>query len=295
MLRRVRYFLEIIRFSHTIFALPFALIGALLAWQSKQTFQFIEFIGILLCMIFARGAAMAFNRLADCRIDALNPRTAKRHLPAGTIRGATVWIFTLIASAGFLLSTALFLYAKPPNPWPVILCVPVLLFLFAYSFTKRFTSLSHVCLGASLMMAPLAAWIAIRGMYQLEVPIVLGLAVLFWVSGFDVIYACQDFEFDRRQKLHSIPVRLGVAGALRFALGCHILMLIDLLLLWYISPHLGNLYLCGVVFIAFLLGYEHSLVRPNDLARVNRAFFHVNGAISLGLLVVVAAQLVVHW
>jgi 4-hydroxybenzoate polyprenyltransferase len=295
MLRRARHFLEMIRFSHTLFALPFAMMSALLAWQSEREFQFLDLVGILLCMIFARCAAMAFNRLIDRRIDALNPRTAQRHLPTGVLSVRAVSAFALVSGIGFILSTSLFLLTDPPNPWPIMLAAPVLIFIFIYSFTKRFTVLSHLWLGASLMLAPVAAWIAIRGMHQLAVPIILGIAVLFWVTGFDILYACQDFEFDRRNRLHSIPARVGIPGALRIALVCHILMVIELLVLWYVCPELGNLFLCGIALITFLLGYEHSLVRPNDLARVNRAFFHVNGVISIGLLAILVAQLVWRW
>jgi 4-hydroxybenzoate polyprenyltransferase len=295
MLRRIRHFLEMIRFSHTIFALPFAMMSALLAWQGERAFQLLDLIGILLCMVFARTAAMAFNRLIDRRIDAQNPRTAQRHLPAGVLSVPAVWAFALVFGTGFILSTSLFLLSDPSNPWPIVLAAPVLIFIFMYSFTKRFTALSHLWLGASLMLAPIAAWIAIRGMHELAIPIVLGVAVLFWVTGFDILYACQDFEFDRRNQLHSIPARFGISRALRIALACHILMLVDLLILWYICPSLGNLFLGGIALIAILLGYEHSLVRPNDLARVNRAFFHVNGVISIGLLAILVAQLVLRW
>jgi len=295
MLRRIRYFFEMIRFSHTIFALPFALMSALLAWQSERRFQWIDLVGIIVCMVFARSAAMAFNRFVDRRIDALNPRTSKRHLPSGKLSTFAVWSFTFIASLGFIAATALFLLANPPNPWPIILALPVLVFICAYSLAKKFTALAHVWLGVSLMMAPIAAWIAIRGLNDLKIPLVLAVAVLFWVTGFDILYACQDYNFDREQRLHSIPARFGIRRALRIALACHILMLIDLLILWYTCPQLGNLFLCGVVAIACLLGYEHSLVHPNDLARVNQAFFHVNGVISLGLLGVTVAQLLIHW
>jgi 4-hydroxybenzoate polyprenyltransferase len=295
MFRRMRHFLEMIRFSHTIFALPFALTSALLAWQGEKKFLVIDLIGILLCMVFARSAAMAFNRLADRNFDARNPRTAQRHIPAGKLSVLSVITFTIGASLGFLLSTMLFLFSTPPNRWPAYLAVPVLLFIFVYSFTKRITSLAHFWLGASLMLAPVAAWIAIRGMHQLAVPLVLGLAVFFWASGFDILYACQDYEFDQGEKLHSIPARIGVPNALRIALVCHVLMLGDLFFLWGICPQFGYVYLVGISLIAVLLAYEHSLVRPNDLTRVNRAFFHVNGVISVGLFAVVVAQLVVRW
>ncbi|MBX9681677.1 MAG: putative 4-hydroxybenzoate polyprenyltransferase [Gemmataceae bacterium] len=293
MMQKLRRILEMIRFSHTLFALPFALFGAILAWHEKGRFQLIELVGILLCMVFARSAAMAFNRLADRRIDADNPRTATRHLPAGLLSVAGVWAFTLACSAAFVASTLLFWLAEPAIPWPSYLSIPVLAFVCAYSYTKRFTSLAHFWLGASLLLAPLAAWIAILGMHRLEVPATLGLVVFFWVAGFDVIYACQDADFDRKAKLHSVPAKLGVKGALRVALVCHLLMLGALVGLYFLAhPPLGTIYLIGVGLTAALLVYEHWLVRPDDLARVNQAFFHVNVVISMGLLAILVVEIV---
>jgi 4-hydroxybenzoate polyprenyltransferase len=291
MLATLRNLLEMIRFSHTLFALPFALLSAALAWHGKG-FQWLELLGIVLCMVFGRSAAMAFNRLADRRIDAANPRTAGRHLPAGRLSVARVAAFTVVCSAGFVAATLLFLAADPPNAWPVMLSVPLLLFVCAYSFTKRFTALSHVWLGSSLLLAPLAAWIAIRGMSDLGTPVLLGLAVLFWVTGFDVIYACQDVDFDRRYGLSSLPAWLGIRNSLRFAALCHFLMVVALVaLFWVARPPLGIIYLVGISLVAALLVYEHRLVNPNDLTRVNRAFFHVNAIISVGLFVLVLVQL----
>src|SRR5438309_831582 len=193
MVKQLRKLLEMIRFSHTLFALPFALLSAALAWQDHP-FRWSDLVGILLCMVFARSAAMAFNRLADQHYDAVNPRTAKRHLPAGLLSPTTVWLFTLICGAGFVASTLLFVISDPPNPWPLFLSGPVLLFVCAYSYTKRFTALAHFWLGASLFLAPVAAWIAIRGVQleEMATPLLLGGAVLFWVAGFDILYACQD-------------------------------------------------------------------------------------------------------
>jgi 4-hydroxybenzoate polyprenyltransferase len=288
MLQSARSFLEMIRFSHTIFALPFALISAALAWK-EVPFRVVDLIGIVMCMAFARGVAMAFNRLADRNIDLKNPRTAGRHLPSGQLSVPAVWLFTAVSAAGFIASTLPFL----PNRWPLILACPVLILLCLYSFTKRFTVLAHFWLGASLMLAPIAAWIALRGLQQLEAPAILGLAVMFWVAGFDILYACQDVEFDRREGLHSIPARLGVRPSLRVAAGCHLLMLIALVALRFVTVHLGTIYLCGLAAIAALVIYEHWLVRPDDLTRVNRAFFHVNAFISVGLLALVLIQLLV--
>jgi 4-hydroxybenzoate polyprenyltransferase len=290
---QVQRFLEMVRFSHTLFALPFALFSAALAWFAKdQGFAWLELAGILLSMVFARSAAMAFNRLADLNIDALNPRTAGRHLPAGLLSVRSVVVFLVICAAGFIASTAVFLLAEPSNPWPLILSVPVLLFLLGYSWAKRFTALAHFWLGAALLLAPLAAWIAIDGLNRLQVPLVLGLAVCAWVAGFDIIYACQDAEFDRRARLYSIPARLGVAWALRVAFACHLVMLVLLALLYVLaSPPLGYVYLAGLTVVAILIVYEHLLVRPNDLARVNQAFFHVNAVISVGLFLLVLVEI----
>jgi 4-hydroxybenzoate polyprenyltransferase len=292
-MQTVRRFLEMIRFSHTLFALPFALFSATLAWFYKGAFSALELGGILLCMVFARSAAMAFNRLADRHLDAGNPRTATRHLPSGQLSVLTVAIFTIISAIGFIASTALFLLAEPSNPWPLYLSLPVLLFLLGYSYTKRFTSLAHFWLGAALLLAPVAAWIAIRGLEALLTPLVLGLAVLFWVAGFDIIYACQDADFDRRARLHSLPARLGVPAALRAAFVCHLVMLGLLVWLYQLaSPPLDLVYLAGLGIVAFLLVYEHSLVKPDDLTRVNQAFFNVNAIISIGLLAVLLVEIV---
>lgn len=286
-LGRVRQLLEMIRFSHTLFALPFALLSAVMAWAANLhssppvPFRFQELVGILVCMVFARSAAMAFNRLADRRLDALNPRTQLRHLPRGLLSTASVAWFTAVCFVGFVAGTLLFL----PNRWPLVASVPVLLFLFGYSFAKRFTVLAHFWLGAALMMAPLAAWVALRAELAWP-PVILGAAVLLWVAGFDVIYACQDVEFDRQMRLHSIPARLGVAGALRVAATCHMAMVGLLAVLPLVYPGFGWIFGSGVAVIAALLAYEHWLVRPDDLTRVNEAFFHVNAVISLGLLAV---------
>ncbi len=292
MFRKARALLEMIRFSHTLFALPFALTSAALAWK-KPGFHWLQLAGILLCMVFARSAAMAFNRLMDRGFDAANPRTCGRHIPAGKLSAATVWVFTLLCSLAFVGSTLLFLPFG--NRWPLYLSGPVLAFIGMYSLTKRFTALSHFWLGASLLLAPLAAWIAIRGLgdpRELAVPLVLGGAVLFWVAGFDILYACQDIEFDRRAGLRSVPAWLGIPASLRLAALCHMVMVLLLVLLWWVAaPDLGVIYLTGLAAVAVLLTYEHRLVRPDDLTRVNQAFFQVNGVISVGLFMVVLLQL----
>jgi 4-hydroxybenzoate polyprenyltransferase len=293
MLNRLRLLLGMIRFSHTVFALPFAMSSAALAWKRKNSFAWLDLLdllGILLCMVFARSTAMAVNRLADRFIDAQNPRTAGRHLPSGQLSVGAVFAFTVTCAAGFFAATLLFL----PNPWPFYLSVPVLAFVCCYSYAKRFTSLAHFWLGASLLLAPVGAWIAIRGFDGIEIAFVLGLAVHFWVAGFDILYACQDIEFDRKTGLFSVPARLGVPASLKVALVCHLVMLLLLVVLWWIARDLlGWVYLSGVATVAALLIYEHWLVRPDDLSRVNRAFFQVNGVISIGLFVVVVVQIIV--
>lgn len=276
MLARLRLLLELIRFSHTIFALPFALLSAVLAWRGR-TVRWQELVGILLCMLFARSAAMAFNRLVDRDIDAQNPRTEGRHLPAGLISVRAVTIFTLLTSLAFIASTLLFL----PNRWPLYLSVPVLLFLLGYSYAKRFTIWCHYWLSTALMLSPLAAWIAIRGSLALE-PVLLGAVVFFWVGGFDIIYACQDVHFDQDKRLSSIPSRWGIKKALRFAMFSHFMTIVCLFSLWYVAA-LGIPFLIAVLAVAALLIYEHLLVNPEDLGRVNLAFFHVNAVISIGL------------
>lgn len=273
-----RRMLEMIRFSHTVFALPFALLAACLAWR-EVPFRVQHLIGIVVAMVFARSTAMAFNRLVDRRIDAGNPRTAMRHLPSGTLSVAGVTLFTVVCCAGFVLSTLLFL----PNWWPLILSGPVLAFLCGYSYAKRFTIWCHYWLAAALMLSPIAVWIALTGTVTLT-PVLLASVIFFWVGGFDIIYACQDTDFDRQSRLHSIPAKMGIPGALRLAAFSHVIMLVCLGVLWY-QAHLGTIFGVGVLAVAALLVYEHSLVRPEDLARVNMAFFHVNAVISLGLLV----------
>ncbi len=286
---RVRDYLELIRFSHTLFALPFAFMGAALAarhdgrWHGRVR----DWLGIVVCMATARSAAMAFNRIADRRHDKLNPRTAARHIPAGRLSVEAVAVFAACSAACFIAATLIFL----PNRLPLLLSVPVLLWLLAYSYTKRFTSLAHVWLGVSLGLAPIAAWIAIAGNVAWP-PVLLALAVMAWVAGFDIIYACQDADFDRSAGLQSIPRRLGVRRALWAAAAFHAAMIAPLIGLGLIYP-LGLLYFLGVAAVAGLLLYEHALVRPDDLSRVNQAFFHVNAWISIGLLCATVLDLAV--
>jgi 4-hydroxybenzoate polyprenyltransferase len=279
MLTALRRLLELIRFSHTVFALPFALLAAALAWRTVP-FRVQDLVGILLCMVFARSAAMAFNRIVDRRIDAGNTRTAGRHLPAGLLSLPAVVLFTILCCAGFVASTALFL----PNCWPLILSTPVLAFLMGYSYAKRWTSLCHYWLSAALMLSPICVWIALTGTVAWT-PVMLAAVIFFWVGGFDILYACQDVDFDRTQGLFSVPARWGVPTALRWAFVSHLLCIACLFGLWYIAG-LGMIFLIGIVAVTALLLYEHRLVRPDDLSRINIAFFQVNAVISIGLLVV---------
>jgi 4-hydroxybenzoate polyprenyltransferase len=301
MLTKLRHFLEMIRFSHTLFALPFALLAAVMAWATPTVhvplaFSWRALAGILVCMVAARSAAMAFNRLVDAQIDAANPRTRQRHLPAGVLSRRSVAAFTLASSLAFVAGTLLFL---PENPLPVMLSLPVLLFLCGYSYAKRFTSLAHYWLGLALALAPVCAWIALRGPEVLRQaadllpPVVLGGAVWSWVAGFDIIYACQDAEFDRQRGLHSIPARFGVPGALRLAALSHFACVLLFAALPWLAPQvpLGWIYTSGVAVVAALLLYEHALVRPDNLTRVNMAFFNVNVVISLGLFLVATIDL----
>ncbi|MEQ9408372.1 MAG: UbiA-like polyprenyltransferase [Fuerstiella sp.] len=281
MFTKIRHFLELIRFSHTVFALPFAVLAAVMAWnQPGSVFRLRDAVGILLCMVFARSAAMAFNRLVDRDVDAANERTAIRHIPAGLLSLRAVAVFTLVCSVLFIASTLIFL----PRRLPVILSVPVLLFLLGYSYAKRWTSLCHYWLSTALMLSPVAAWIAVRDEVAVQ-PVLLGGVIFFWVGGFDIIYACQDAEFDRQHRLHSIPARFGLVGALRIAFGSHLATIGMLLLLWHVAD-LGLVFLTGVVAVSGLLLYQHWLVRPDDLKRVNIAFFNVNAIVSFGMLAV---------
>jgi len=275
----IRNYLELIRFSHTVFALPFALLAAILAWDQRDApIRWQECVGILLCMVFARSAAMAFNRLADRDVDAQNPRTAQRHLPAGVISVGAVTLFTVVMSLAFVASTLLFL----PNRLPVYLSVPVLAFLMGYSLAKRWTSLCHYWLSAALMLSPVATWIALTGTVD-RTPLLIAAMIFFWVGGFDIIYACQDADFDREQQLFSLPAQLGVARALYVAFLSHLAAVASLFALWWMAD-LGTPFLIGIVIISAILLYQHTLVSPGDLDRVNTAFFNVNAIVSFGIL-----------
>lgn len=275
-LHKLRLTLDMIRFEHSVFALPFALTGALLAFR-EDSFATpdlaMKLVWIVVAMIGARSAAMAFNRLVDHDIDARNPRTATRHLPAGVLSRVFAWSFVAATSLLFVFAAGML------NRLCVQLSPIALAVVFVYSFTKRFTSLSHVVLGLALGIAPAAAWIAVRGSLDLRI-LWLTAAVTLWTAGFDIIYSCQDYEFDRREGLFSVPRRLGIAGALWVARVLHLAMLVSLLMLVR-DFGLGGLSLAGVAAIAGLLLWEHSLVRASDLSRVNAAFFTANGWVSM--------------
>ncbi len=276
MWKRIRLTLEMIKFEHSVFALPFALTGALLAMRHSgiDAAQGWAKAGwIVLAMVGARSAAMAFNRLIDAGIDARNPRTRTRHLPAGLLTKGFTWGFVAVSALVFAFA------ARELNPLCFHLAPVALGIVFFYSFTKRFTSFSHLVLGFALGVAPAAAWIAVRGSLDPRI-LWLTAAVTFWTAGFDVIYACQDYEFDSVEGLFSLPRRLGIAGALRVARLFHVLMVACLLALVY-SMALGALSLAGVAAVTALLIYEHSLVKATDLSRVNAAFFTMNGYVSM--------------
>lgn len=279
-LHKFTVFMEMIKFSHTLFALPFALSGALLAIRSLPSGR--QLLFIVLAMVGARTAAMAMNRLIDAEIDAENPRTANRAIPAGLLSKGSV-LLAIILSVMLLLWSAAML-----NPLCLKLSPIALFFLVLYSYCKRFTALAHVVLGICLAAAPIGAWVALRGTIELPA-IVLGLLVLFWVAGFDILYALQDLEYDRSAGLHSIPVALGVDGSLWLARLFHLLTLA--LLVWLIVLlGLGPWFWLGSAVMAAMLLYEHWLLRGGDLTRLDAAFFTMNGYISLTFLIATAAD-----
>jgi len=283
-LHNLRITLEMIKWEHSIFALPFALCGAMLAASGLPTVH--QLFWIVIAMLVARSAAMAFNRLVDATIDAANPRTRTRALPAGHLSPTFVATFVIVSCALFILA------ASQLNRFSLWLSPVALAVLLLYSYTKRFTRLSHLVLGLALGIAPAAAWIAVRGSLDPRI-LLLTAAVAFWVAGFDVLYACQDFEFDRDAGLHSIPRHIGIGPALWIARAFHIIMLI-LLVALLPAFGLGKLALCGVIAVMLLLLYEHSLVKADDLSRLNDAFFTMNGVISVVFALFVAADLLLR-
>lgn len=282
--RNIATTLEMIKWEHSIFALPFALCGAMLAAGGMPRAPQVGWI--VLCMVSARSAAMAFNRLADAHIDAANPRTAARAIPAGTLSTKFVGVFVVTSCGVFVLA------ASQLNRLTLYLSPVALAVILLYSYTKRFTRWSHVVLGFALGIAPAAAWIGVRGSLDPRI-LLLTAAVTFWVGGFDVLYACQDVDFDRAYGLNSIPQAFGVRRALLMSRVLHLLML-GLLAALVFSFGLGKLAILGVVAVAILLAYEHSLVSAKDLSKLNAAFFTMNGVIALVFFAFVATDLLVR-
>ena len=283
-MRKLKIILEMIKFEHTIFALPFAIMSAFIAADTEDRLPSLtEFGWILVAMVGARSCAMAFNRLADAEIDSQNTRTATRAIPAGLITKGAVWIFTLV-SAGLLVCAAWRL-----NPLAFALSPVALAIIMGYSYTKRFTALSHLWLGLALSISPVGAWIAIKGQFDWT-PIILCCVVLLWTAGFDIIYACQDVNFDRKHGLHSIPARIGIRWALWVSSAMHV---VAVFLLFCIPrfAEMGHFYFVGVWIVVFIFIYEHAIVKPDDLSRVNLAFFTLNGMISLVLMALSIADI----
>lgn len=288
-LERLQRYGRLIRFHHTVFALPFALASVALAWPTHPV-SLRALAWILVAMVGARSAAMGFNRLADRKFDALNPRTRAWELPQGRIKAWEAGLLTALCSLVFIYA------AYQLNPLCFALSPLALAVIFFYSLTKRFTWTSHLFLGLSLSLAPMGAWLAVSGapgnVAELLTPFFLGAAVLFWLAGFDIIYSFQDYEFDRSHGLHSIPVRFGVVSALRLSALFHLLTVI--FLAWAgLSAGLGAIYWSGIAAISVILFWEHRLVKPNDFSRINRAFFDFNAYVSLGYLLVTLGDILI--
>jgi 4-hydroxybenzoate polyprenyltransferase len=284
---RVIAFGHLVRFSHTVFALPFAVMGALMAARGVPGARVLGWI--IVAMVGARSAAMAMNRLADHRLDAENPRTRGRELPAGTLRRGEVWAFLLLTVALFVVACAAL------NRLTFVLSPVVLVVLLGYPYAKRFTSLCHLWLGAALGLSPVGAYVAVRGRFDADFPavVLLGVAVLLWTAGFDVIYAMLDMEHDRRTGIFSLPARFGGRSALLLSGGFHAVT-VGLLAFVGVAGGLGAIWYAGVATVTLLMIYEHAIVRPSDLSRVNTAFFTVNGLISFGLMLFLAADVLIR-
>jgi 4-hydroxybenzoate polyprenyltransferase len=285
LISNTRISLEMIKIEHTLFALPFAFLGAVLGANGLPTLR--QIVWIVVAMVGARSTAMAFNRLADRKIDGRNPRTAMRALPAGHLSVNFVWAFTIVSAGVFLLAAAML------NRLTLILAPVALASVFVYSLTKRWTQLSHIVLGWCLSIAPSGAWIAVRGDIGSRIPLLLSLVVLLWTAGFDILYACQDAEFDRNEGLHSIPASVGIARALWISRALHTAAILALSWLYVISG-LGPMALVGVVLTACLLLYQHRLVNAHDLSRLNAAFFTINAFVSVILLVTFGSAVFLH-
>ena len=272
-----------IKIQHTVFALPFAVMSAFLAAEGFPETE--KLVWIIVCMVGARSAAMAFNRIVDARFDKENPRTQDRALPSGKINAGNYAVF-LIASSALFVFAAWMLNSLAFYLSPVALAI-----VFFYSLTKRFTAFSHFWLGLAISIAPVGAWVAIREEISFT-SLLLGAAVICWLIGFDILYACLDIEADRANRLHSIPERFGIETALKMAFASHAVMVVFLLVLLEPTVLLGRVYLAGVALVAGLLAYEHSLIKKDDLSKVNMAFFNVNGIISIGLMAFVIVDCV---
>ena len=272
-----------IKIQHTVFALPFAMMSAFLAAEGFPETE--KLVWIIVCMVGARSAAMAFNRIVDARFDKENPRTQDRALPSGKINAGNYAVF-LIASSALFVFAAWMLNSLAFYLSPVALAI-----VFFYSLTKRFTAFSHFWLGLAISIAPVGAWVAIREEISFT-SLLLGAAVICWLIGFDILYACLDIEADRANRLHSIPERFGIETALKMAFASHAVMVVFLLVLLEPTVLLGWVYLAGVALVAGLLAYEHSLIKKDDLSKVNMAFFNVNGIISIGLMAFVIVDCV---
>ena len=270
--RNIRTTLEMIKIEHTLFALPFAFLGAVLAARGIPTLW--QIVWITVAMVGARSTAMAFNRIADRNYDARNPRTSTRAIPAGTLSVGFVWGFTVLSASIFFLAAAML------NRLTLLLSPVALLSILLYSYTKRWTALSHLVLGWCLSIAPTGAWIAVRGTLDSAVPLLISAVVMLWTAGFDVLYACQDFEFDRGEGLYSIPARFGIGISLWISRALHAGAFAALVALYFLT-NLGVLAIVGVVVTGALLIYQHTLVRADDLSRLNAAFFTTNAFVSV--------------
>jgi 4-hydroxybenzoate polyprenyltransferase len=287
---RISSYARLVRFSHTIFALPFAFASLALAWPAHRL-SLRVFLWVVVAMVGARSAAMGFNRLADRKFDALNPRTRIWELPQGKVK---VWEAALLTS----LASLVFCYAAYQlNPICFVLSPVALAIVFFYSFTKRFTWMSHLFLGLALALAPIGAWLAVTGsptrLEELATPLLLGLSVVFWLAGFDIIYSLQDREFDRKQGLFSIPVRFGVVPALRLSSFFHFCTVVALALVG-LTAQMGIVYWLGVAVVAAILFWEHRIVTAHDLSRINKAFFDFNAYVSIGYFLATAADVLLR-
>jgi 4-hydroxybenzoate polyprenyltransferase len=268
-----------IKLHHSVFALPWAILATVLAAHRSGGLKIGQLILILICMVSARTVAMVANRLLDVDFDAANPRTAKRAMPSGRLSPSFMWASVLSSALIFTATTSGFWFLYR-NPWPIILSIPVLGFLVGYSLMKRYTRLCHYYLGMALALAPVCAWLAITGTVNLP-PILMASAVMLWTAGFDILYACQDYAFDVEHHLFSVPAKVGVGPALWVSRGTHLLSVGFLLWLEMTTPELGILFAIGIALACVLLIFEHSLVKPTDLSKLNMAFFTLNGVISL--------------